>query len=57
MGIVNKQIMVTLPLATITGAYLKFSGDPRPPTDKSVMIQWLDGQIDAGKLTLSLIHI
>ena len=52
MGIVNKQMRVTLPLATITGAYLKFSGDPRPPTDKSVMIQWLDGQIDAGKLTL-----
>ena len=50
MGTINKQQMVTLPLATIQGAYVKFSG--QTPTDKSVMIQWLDGQIESGLLTL-----
>ena len=54
MGTMNKQQMVTLPLATIQGAYVKFSG--QTPTDKSVMIQWLDGQIDAGHLTLDNIR-
>ena len=50
MGTNNKQQMVVLPLATIQGAYVKFSG--QTPTDKSVMIQWLDGQIESGLLTL-----
>ena len=50
MGTMNKQQMVVLPLATIQGAYVKFSG--QTPTDKSVMIQWLDGQIESGLLTL-----
>ena len=50
MGTMNKQQMVVLPLATIQGAYVKFSG--QTPTDKSVMIQWLDGQIESGLMTL-----
>ena len=53
MSLSDRQTMTTLPLATIQGAFAKFSGQaPMGMNDKSTMITWLSAQIDAGYFTL-----
>jgi MoxR-like ATPase len=54
MAFKDKQQMTVLPLATIQGAFAKFSGnEPLGQEAKSTMITWLDAHIDRGHFSLA----
>jgi hypothetical protein len=54
MSFQDKQAMTVLPLATVQGAFAKYSGSsPLGMNEKSTMITWLNAQIDAGNFSLA----